>query len=252
MLTRVAVLCSQRAPGLLYLLNRSADRGVSFDVVCVVTSEATFAEEVRVERRGIPTLSHPIRGFDGPRTAYDAETARLIEPFMPDLVLLDGYLLILTEPMLCAYPSRIINLHYSDLTLRLPDGAPRFPGIRAVQRAIVEGCRETRATVHLVDEGVDAGPPLVVSSPFPVSPLVEDLRTLDATDALRAYIYAHQQWMMRTVSGPLMAAALQLIASGRADLDRFGRQNPAAVSPWQLDAQGYLLEPAYAAAAVRR
>ncbi len=243
MLKRVAVLCSQRAPGLLYLLNRAADRGVTFEIVCVVTSETTFAEEVRVERRGIPTVSHPIGAFDGPRTAYDAETARRLGPFMPDLVLLDGYLYVLTEPMLRAYASRIINLHYSDLTLRRPDGSPRFPGIRAVRHSLAAGCPETRATVHLVDEQVDAGPPIVVSWPFPVSPLVEDMRTLDAADAFKAYAYAHEQWMMRTVSGPLMAAALRLIATSRVDLDRASRRLPWPTAPWQLDRNGYLIDP---------
>jgi phosphoribosylglycinamide formyltransferase 1 len=244
MLKRVAVLCSQRAPGLLYLLNRSADRGVTFDIVCVLTSEPTFAEEVRVERRGIPTLSHPIRAFDGPREAYDAETARRLEPFMPDLVLADGYLFLMTEPMLRAYPSRIINLHYSDLTLRLSDGAPRFPGIRAAKHALAAGRAETRATVHLVNEEADAGPPLVLSWPFPVSPLVEDMRTLEATDPFKAYAYAHEQWMMRMVSGPLMAAALRLIATRRIDLDRLACEDPATVAPWRIDCDGYLLEPA--------
>ena len=251
MLKRVAVLCSQRAPGLPYLLHRAADRGVAFDIVCVLTSEPTFAEEVGVERRGIPTLSHPIRAFDGPRAEYDAETARRLEPFMPDVILLDGYLYLLTAPMLRAYRSRIVNLHYSDLTLRLPDGSPKFPGIRAVTRSLATGVAETRATVHLVDEGVDAGPPLVLSWPFPVSPLVEELRTLNATDAFKAYAFAHQQWMMRTVSGPLMAAALRLVATSRIDLDCVARQAPGFTDPWQLDRDGSLLEPAAVHAVAR-
>jgi len=252
MLKRVAVLCSQRAPGLLYLLNRSADRGVTFEIVCVLTSDPEFAEEVRVERRGIPTLSHPIRTFDGSRREYDAETAKRLEPFMPDLIVTDGYLYLLTEPMLRTYRSRIVNLHYADLTLRLPDGSPAFPGIRAVKRSLAAGVTETRATVHLVDQGIDAGPPLVVSWPFPVSPLVEEMRTLDATDAFKAYVYAHQQWMMRTASGPLMAAALRLIASGRIDLDAWARQPPVDARPWTLDRDGYLLEPIPDVAAVVR
>src|SRR5262245_44051322 len=81
---RVAVLCSGRAPGLLYLLNRCPDRGTTYEVVAVVSSEEWFAEEARIEGRGIPVLSHPIGPFyaarnrplyDDPdtRAAYDAE-----------------------------------------------------------------------------------------------------------------------------------------------------------------------------------
>jgi len=232
MLKRVAVLCSHRAPGLLYLLNRAADRGVAYDIVCVVSSEQTFEEEVRVERRGIPTRAHPIRSFNGSREAYDAATLKILEPFMPDLILLDGYVYLITEPLLTAYRSRIINLHFSDLTLRTPTGAPKFPGLHAVRDSIVAGCHETRATVHLVDEVPDGGPPIVRSWPFPVSPLIESIRTLNAPDAFKAYVYAHQQWMMRTASGPLINAALRLIATGQVEH-----------GPWMLDQHGFLLAP---------
>src|SRR5204862_1493419 len=128
---RAAVLCSHRAPGLLYLLNRSPDRGVTFEIVCVVTSEPTFEEEVRVERRGIPAIARPMRIFFETRhasvfqdaelrRAYDRETVAAIEPYLPDFVLLDGYRYLLTPEFLAAYSARVVNLHFSDLTLRQP------------------------------------------------------------------------------------------------------------------------------------
>jgi folate-dependent phosphoribosylglycinamide formyltransferase PurN len=202
-----------------------------------------FAEENRVERRGIPTLPHPIGEFGGSRESYDAETAKMLEPFMPDLVLLDGYLYRVTDPMLRVFPSRILNLHFSDLTLRKPNGAPRYPGLHAVRDAIAAGSSETRATVHLVNEELDAGPPIVRSWPFPVSPLVEALRTRDAGDVFKAYVFAHQQWMMRTVSGPLIAAALRLIATHAIDLDALRSAPPSDGEPWLLDQHGLLLAP---------
>jgi phosphoribosylglycinamide formyltransferase 1 len=243
MLKRVAVLCSHRAPGLLYLLNRAEDRGIAYDIVCVISSDETFEDRHRFERRGIPTRAHPIRPFTGSRPEYDAETLTILEPFMPDLILLDGYLYLVTEPMLSAYRSRIINLHFSDLTLRKPDGLPRFPGIRAVRDSIIAGCAETYATVHLVDALPDAGPPIVRSWPFPVSPLVESTRTLDAPDVFKAYVYAHREWMMRTASGPLVDSALRLIANGAVDLDQLATRAARDTTPWQLDRHGLLLAP---------
>jgi folate-dependent phosphoribosylglycinamide formyltransferase PurN len=252
---RVAVLCSHRAPGLLYLLNRAPERGEAFEVVCCVTSEQTFAEEVRVERRGIPTLVHPIRRFHeargvalyrnpNVRAEYDAATLKLIEPYFADVMLLDGYLYLVTAPILRGFPSRVVNLHYSDLTLRLPDGGPKFPGIRAVSDALAEGCAETRATVHVVDETAGGGAPIVRSWPFPVSPLVADLQALGAPDVLKAYAYAHQQWMMRTVSGPLTAAALRLVATGAVDLDELSDpRGRGSNAPWLLDPHNFLLAP---------
>jgi phosphoribosylglycinamide formyltransferase-1 len=260
---RVAVLCSHRAPGLLYLLNRAPERGSAFEIVCCVTSSHTFAEEVRVERRGVPTFPHPIQAFYAARGAavchdpairaeYDAQTLRLVEPYFPDILLLDGYLFMITAPLLKAFPRRAINLHFADLTRRLPDGRPQFPGIRAVRDALAAGCADTRATVHVVNAEPDDGPPIVCSWPFPVSPLVAELATMNAADVIKAYVYAHQQWMMRTASGPLIAAALQLIASGAVDLDALSAAGHDASSPWRLDRDGSLLapdrEPAFAGA----
>ena len=243
---RVAVLCSRNAPGLLYLLNRSPDRGVAYEIACVVSSDRTFAEEVRVERRGIPTRGHSIHDFYASRglidvgdldvrAEYDAATLELLDDYAPDIVLLDGYLYLLTAPMLAAYPARIINLHFSDLTLRQADGGPRFPGICPVRDALAAGCSETRATVHLVNERLDDGPPILRSWPFPVSPLVEDLRSQDAGNVFKAYAWAHEQWMLRTaaVSGP--AAALRLVGTGAVDLREFEN---GSLAPWVLDRFG--------------
>ncbi len=179
------------------------------------------------------------------REEYDAETLHLIERFFPDLLLLDGYLFLVTAPLLRAFPNRIINLHYSDLTLRHLDGSPMFPGVHAVRDAIHAGMHETRATVHLVDPQPDAGTPIVRSEPFPVSPLVEDLRSQCADDVMRAYVFAHQQWMMRTASGPLIAGALRLIANGLVDLDAAAVTTDRE-SIWRIDrANGLAPEVAY-------
>ena len=251
---RVAVLCSQRAPGLLYLLNRSPDRGAAFEIVCAITSEDTFDEEVVVERRGIPTHPHPIAAFYHARGAsnlrdpdiraeYDAESSTMIERFLPDLILLDGYRYLVTTPLLRRFANRILNLHFADLALRTPRGGPRYPGVRAVRNAIAAGCEETRASVHLVSDEPDGGTVLVRSWPFPVSSLVGQLVTADVPDAIKAYTYAHEQWMMRTASGPLMAAALRLIAAGAIDLDSVAAVEPADRTPWLLEQHGALLAP---------
>ncbi len=230
---RVAVLCSHDAPGLMYLLNTSPERGVAFEIVCCLTSERTFAEEVRVERRGIPTIAHPIADFfeargtsmyrdQAGREVYDRETLALVEPYLPDILLLDGYLYLLTAPLLARFLHRVINLHFSDLA---------------------QGCRVTRATVHLVNEVPDSGAPIVLSWPFPVSPLVEELRTQNAADVFNAYAFAHQQWMMRTASGPLIASALHLIATRVVDLDTLASADVRSEIPRLLDRHGFLMAP---------
>ncbi len=228
----------------MYLLNQSPDRGIAYEIVCCLTSEVTFAEEVRVERRGIPVLIHSIDAFFDARGAsiyrdlqlraeYDATTAKRLEPYFPDLLVLDGYLYLITAPLVRAFGSRVVNLHFADLALRRVDGSPRFPGPRAVRDAIVAGVPETRATVHAVNDLPDDGAPIVRSWPFPVSPMIRDLRSLGAADVVNAYVYAHQQWMMRTVSGPLLNAALRLIATGAVDLNSLAAGD--APPPWLFD-----------------
>jgi phosphoribosylglycinamide formyltransferase 1 len=251
---RVAVLCSKRAPGLLYLLNQSPDRGATYEIVGCVTNQASFDDAELIERRGVPTVSCPIRGFYagrganglhdmGLRAEYDTALLALVEPWLPDVILLDGYLHLVTAPILQRFHNRVLNLHFSDLTLRTHGGAPRYPGIRAVRDTLTTGCQETRATVHLADPHADGGPPIVRSWPFPVSPLIADLRAHGADAVFKAYTFAHEQWMMRTVSGPLIAAALRLIATGAVDVDALAAADWRSNAPWLLDRHGFLLAP---------
>lgn len=219
---RVAVLCSHRAPGLVQLLNTDPRRGPDYELVACLTSTETFGEEVKVERRGVPCLSHPVRAWCrrrgvglrdlDARADYDAETARMLAPYRPDLVLLDGYLLLLTAPMLEAYPNRIVNVHHSDLLLREASGGPRYPGLRAVRDAVLAGEPHTRATAHLVTDALDAGPVLLRSWPFPVPPVARWARAHDAADVLKSAVWAHQEWMLRAAWAPMLTGAIELAA----------------------------------------
>jgi folate-dependent phosphoribosylglycinamide formyltransferase PurN len=128
----------------------------------------------------------------------------LLEPYDADLVVLCGYLHILTAPMLDRYRDRLVNVHDGDLTVLDADGRPRWRGLRSTRDAMLAGAGETRSVVHLVTEEVDLGPVLLRSRPFPV-------RQTSAS--------AQRDWMMRTAWGPLLARTIYLfarpVASGR-------------------------------------
>jgi phosphoribosylglycinamide formyltransferase-1 len=246
---RVAVLCSRRAPGLLHLLDADPRHGTSFEIACVITSEVGFPEAGAIRARRPAMITHSIAEFYAARSSsvyrdfatrrsYDRATSALLDTYAPDLVLLDGYLYLLTSPMLDAYRNRILNLHFSDLTIRSPDQRPAYAGIRAVRDAIADGQFETSATVHVVNEEPDGGAPVVRSWPYPVSPLVSKARSWDAGDMLKAYAYAHQEWMIRGVSGPLLSSALHLVSTGQVDLDDIAARDPATVMPWLVDERG--------------
>lgn len=248
---RVGVLCSHRAPGLGYLLDHDASRGRLYDVGCCLTSEESCPDASAAEEHGIPMITHPIRRFcrthgwrlsdPAGRAAYDSEAADRLAPYRVDLVVLASYLYVLSAPMLAAFRHRIINVHHSDLTLRHADGRPRLPGLRAVHDAIVAGASQTRATVHLVTEELDQGPPFLRSWPFPVSPLAADALKTGATGVLKAYAWAHQEWMIRATCGPLLARAIALIAEGEVDLSELAQARPDEwQAPWDLEEHGGL------------
>jgi phosphoribosylglycinamide formyltransferase-1 len=210
---RVGVLCSQRAPGLDGLLHHP-NRGRLFDVGCVVTSSSEFAETRRVEALGVPVISHPIRAFVGPRRDYDAVTAEFLQHLGVDTVVLLGYLYVLTDAMLSAFPNRILNLHDADLTINRADGERKYAGLHSTRDAIVAGEKETRSTVHYVTEKVDAGPIILRTAPYPVAPFVHDAAVAGQFDVVKAYAYAHREWMMRDSWGSLAVRALEYIAAG--------------------------------------
>lgn len=221
---RVALLCSRRAPGLSDLLG-DGNRGSLYEIVCGMTSEPELGEARRFEDAGIPLLFHPIREFCRRRRAavgnfalrreYDAETLDLLGPYRPDVLVLSSYLFILTDPILDAYPSAIVNVHGGDLAQRDAGGRPRYIGLRAVRDAIFSAEPSTRATAHLVTDRLDDGPILARSPTFPVSPMVAEALADGAIDLLKAYAYAHQEWMLRRAWGPLLVASVVELARRR-------------------------------------
>lgn len=217
---KIVLLCSRRAPGLIDLFS-DPRRGSTYEIAGCVTSEESFAEQGIAEGSDVACFSHPIRDFYrrrqlalgnlGARRDYDRETLRLIRPLAPDALFLAGYLYILTGEFLDEYPGSILNIHGSDLTVRDSAGNPKYPGLRAVRDAIFAGETETRATCHFVTEELDGGPALLRSAPFPVSPLAARARNWGAQDMLRAYAFAHQEWMLRAAWGPLFLEAAALL-----------------------------------------
>lgn len=235
---RVALLCSSRAPGLTYLLDEDVNRGALYEIVCALTSEPECDARDVLDSARIPLLVHDIHAFYGSRGArlpdravrreYDRTTLEALRPFRPDAVVLSSYLYLLTEPMLDAFPGTIANVHDSDLQIADADGRPRYRGLRSTRDAIFAGERETRATAHIVTAELDAGPPLVRTGEFPVHPLAAVARAWGATDILKAYAYAHREWVIRSAWGPLLAKAIEILAQGEPGLvGGMGRGNPA-------------------------
>ena len=221
---RVFVFFSGGASGFRYLAD-DPNYGDAYEVVGAFTDSPDSPGVDAVRERGVPVESTDLEAFyderDAPTTdldvreEFDERTRELVEPYEPDVVVLSGYMRILTEPVVSAFP--VVNVHPADLRIE-EDGERVYTGFDAVRDAVLAGEDETRSSVHLVTEDVDDGPLLVVSPPFRVERrMVETLRERDE-EALEAYVDAHQEWMKWKGDGPALAKALELAAEGRADL----------------------------------
>ncbi|MBK5259672.1 MAG: hypothetical protein JJE51_08765 [Thermoanaerobaculia bacterium] len=226
---RVAVLCSKRAPGLDELLSHP-QRGKLFEISCVITTESHLIGQERIEAAGVPVMTHSIRHFFEERGArlsdrkvradYDAVTAAALRVIGVDTVLLLGYLYVLTSPMLDMFPDRILNIHDSDLTLIRPDGSRRYTGLHSTRDAILAGETETRSAVHFVTSTLDGGPVLMLSDAYPIAPFATEAALSASIDIVRAYSYAHREWMMRNEWGSLAARSLEYLAAGIVSVER--------------------------------
>jgi folate-dependent phosphoribosylglycinamide formyltransferase PurN len=212
----VAVLCSKRAPGLEELRER-------VNVVCVLERNAPRGSDRRafdaetaallLENRD-PKVGRALRArrvLASTRDGALGERALPCSDALPqiDAVVCLGYLYIITEPLLAAFPNRILSVHDADLTLRDASGGPRYPGLHATRDAIYAGERETRSCAHIVTPELDGGPIVARSAAFPVASFVHDAVKAKQHDIVRAYAYAQREWMMRSTWGALAAEAVQ-------------------------------------------
>lgn len=163
------------------------------------------------------------------RRAYDRGLRELLDRYEPDVLMLSGYMYVVTDPLLRAYHA--INVHPADLRIT-EDGTRKYTGMDAVYDAIVAGEAETRSSVHFLTAGVDAGPLLTVSPPAPVHTAMVD--ELD-DEPLRTYADVHQEWMKDRCDGPAFVTALHRLADGRVALAEDGVRVDGTPGPTVMD-----------------
>ena len=139
----IGVLVSGAGTNLQALL----DAGLPVVAVASNNTKATALD--RAARAGIEAGAFPAVEFES-RERRDEEMAEWLAERGVELVVLAGFMQLLTAPFLGRFPGRILNVH--------PSLLPAFPGAHAVEDALAHGVKVTGATVHFVDEGVDTGP----------------------------------------------------------------------------------------------
>jgi phosphoribosylglycinamide formyltransferase 1 len=148
--TRLAVLVSGSGTNLQALLGAiAADPDFGGEVVVVGSDRASAGGLVRAEAAGIATVVEELADHPD-RPTWEAALRSRLEEHRPDVVVLAGFMRILSAAFLDGWPDRVINTH--------PSLLPAFRGAHAVREALEHGVKLTGSTVHLVDEQVDHGP----------------------------------------------------------------------------------------------
>lgn len=144
--------------------------------VCAVISNKADARGLQfAQEQGIATAVLDHKAYSS-REAFDAALMQLIDRHAPALVVLAGFMRILTPAFVAHYAGRLLNIH--------PSLLPAFPGLHTHQRAIEAGCRFAGATVHQVTAELDHGPILAQA----VVPVLSD----DTPDSLAARVLTQE------------------------------------------------------------
>jgi phosphoribosylglycinamide formyltransferase 1 len=191
---RIVVLASGSGTNLQAILNQLHGGEEGIEVVGVASDKPEAGALARARQADVETAIFPSSEYDD-RGARDRALGDWIEGREADLIVLAGYMQLLSPEFVARFHSRVINVH--------PALLPAFPGIDAVQQAIDHGSKITGVTVHFVDEGMDSGP-IIMQRPVPVAPS----RDWDETEkAIHATEHA------------LLPETIRLIAAGRVRID---------------------------------
>jgi phosphoribosylglycinamide formyltransferase 1 len=159
-MTSIVILISGRGSNMEAIVRASQSEAWPARIAAVISNRPGAAGLDFARGHGIPTATLDHKNFPN-RDAFDAELVQLIDSFKPDLVVLAGFMRILTGDFVRHYEGRLLNIH--------PSLLPLFPGLATHEQALEAGVKEHGATVHFVTEALDHGP-IVIQASVPVLP----------------------------------------------------------------------------------
>lgn len=154
----IVILISGRGSNMEALIAARDAGRLPVNIAAVISNRPEAKGLETAAKAGIVTHFVDHKGFAG-REAFDAALAECIDQFSPDLVVLAGFMRILTERFVRHYEGRLMNIH--------PSLLPSFPGLHTHQRALAEGVRIHGCTVHFVTPTLDLGP-VIIQAAIPV------------------------------------------------------------------------------------
>jgi phosphoribosylglycinamide formyltransferase-1 len=205
---RIVVLISGRGSNMRALVERSNDPAMGYEVAAVVADQPGAGGLAIARDLGVPAQLVPADKSIG-RARYDEQLAAAIDPYMPALIVLAGFMRVLSPEFVSRYEGRILNIH--------PALLPKHPGLHTHQRAIDARDEQHGATVHFVTAELDEGP-AVIQARVRVEP-EDDAQSLSA----RVQVLEHRIY---PIAVRWFCAGRLRYAQGRAWLDGAALESP--------------------------
>lgn len=190
----LAVLVSGSGTNLQAIIDACEAGKIDAEIKLVISDTPKVKALERAKGHNIPAFTIEREGFDG-KAPFEAEIVRRLNEHGVEIVCLAGFMRIIGNTLLAAFPNRIINIH--------PALLPSFPGLEAQRQAFDYGVKVSGATVHFVDEQTDHGP-IICQTAVAVD-------EADTVDTLKARILEQEHI--------IYPRAIQLIAEGKVRMD---------------------------------
>lgn len=190
----IVVLISGSGSNLQAIMDACSNGTINGSIAAVISNRPNVKGLARAANAGIETITLDHKSFEG-REAFDTALARSIEQFSPDLVVLAGFMRILTPTFTERFQGKMLNIH--------PSLLPKYPGLNTHQRALDAGDSEHGVTVHFVTAELDGGPAVIQAR----VPIAED----DTAETLAAKVLREEH--------TIYPQAVAWFAAGRLLLD---------------------------------
>lgn len=170
---KIVVLISGSGSNLQSIIEGCQSGTIRGRIVAVVSNQSTAYGLVRAQQAGIPATCLDAKAYSN-RQAYDAALLALIEQYQPDLVVLAGFMRILSPDFVAHFTGKLLNIH--------PSLLPKYPGLHTHRKALENGDKEHGTSVHFVTEELDGGP-VILQAKVPIFPedteedLIERVKT---------------------------------------------------------------------------
>jgi len=188
---KLGVLVSGRGSNLQAIIDNIGNGSLSAEIAVVISDQADAYSLERAKKHAIPAVHVSSKGYKGKRGEYDALLVKELQKHNVELVVLAGFMRIITQTLLTAFPNRVLNIH--------PALLPSFPGLHVQKAALEHGVKFSGCTVHFVDESMDTGPIIIQA----VVPILDG----DTEDTLSARILKQEH--------VIYSRAIQLYAEGK-------------------------------------